>query len=73
MKKKKTQQNGNMVYVVVCSTTRAFYSLCEPFFQLFFGATRGINNITVGDDTKAAVSGGHTLMDWKDTEGTTSR
>ena len=58
----------------ICSThTHAsFYLLSEPFFQLFLGATRGIDNITVGDDTKAAVSRGDTLMDWKDTQGTTS-
>ena len=66
-----------VIYVHVQAHTHThtilnFYSLGEPFLQLFLGAARGIDNVTVSDDTKAAVSRGHALVDGKDAEGTTS-
>ena len=62
------------LHTCTCTSTHFlnFYSLGEPFLQLFLGAARGIDNVTVGDDTKAAVARGDTLVDWEDTQGTTS-
>ena len=44
--------------------------LFEPLVEFFLRATRGIHNVTVGDDAEAGVTRGDTLMDGEDAQRT---